>query len=206
MDLQKFCSQDDTRTNINKPFSQGVYTYATNNHVIIRVPRLPDVPEQIENKVDVASIEKFIGDYPYYSIPDTAKPTKNECPLCDGTGTVKVCPECDGTGKLTFTSAYNDYDVDCESCNGTGFTVFGKIEPTQCPKCEGSGKIIRWERSRASGRLYNNQYLSWLKELPECLLAEAKGYDPAHFKFNGGDGWIMPLKEEYAGHIQNGNI
>jgi hypothetical protein len=40
--------------------------------------------------------------------------------------------------------------------------------------------------------------------LPECILAEAKGSDPAHFIFAGGDGFLMPLdiKFFYGGEMR----
>lgn len=125
--LQKFCSTDSFRVNINKPFSQGEYTYATNGHIIVRVPRIEGIGEQEKSDkfkpVEPEKLFAAIKDFPYHPIPDIPEP---------------------------------------------------------------------WAHSEASGRLYNNLYLSWLKELPDCVLAEAEGYEPGHFKFTGGDGLLMP--------------
>ena len=45
IDLQQFCSKDDTRPYICKPFSFGEFSYATNGHIIVRVARRADVEE-----------------------------------------------------------------------------------------------------------------------------------------------------------------
>ena len=197
MDLQKFCSKDSIRININKPFSEGIYTYATNGHIIVRVPRIEGVGEQETsdkfNPVKPEPLFASIPDYPYFTIPDIPEPSFDECSKCAGTGKVKVCPECDGDGEVHFSTRYNNYDCDCETCGGDGVFVKGKGNENTCEKCDGEGKIYKRENSIASGRLYQNIYLSWLKELPECLLAETPGLAPGHFKFTGGDGLLMPL-------------
>jgi hypothetical protein len=36
VDLQGFCSTDSGRQNLQKPFSRGEFTWATNGHVLIR--------------------------------------------------------------------------------------------------------------------------------------------------------------------------
>jgi len=44
-DLKKYCSKDETRPYLHEPFSRGEWTYATNGHIAVRVPKLADVPE-----------------------------------------------------------------------------------------------------------------------------------------------------------------
>ena len=44
-DLQRFCSDDESRPSICHPFSQEKWTYATDGRLLIRVPRLAEVPE-----------------------------------------------------------------------------------------------------------------------------------------------------------------
>ena len=46
--ISKFCSKDSTRSSINSPYSLGEYTYATNGHIIIRLPRIDDIKENPE--------------------------------------------------------------------------------------------------------------------------------------------------------------
>lgn len=45
IDLSHFCYTEDDRPTIQQSWSRGDFTYATNGHVAIRVPRLRDVPE-----------------------------------------------------------------------------------------------------------------------------------------------------------------
>jgi hypothetical protein len=197
-DLQKFCSTDSTRVNINKPFSDGDYTYATNGCIIVRVTRIEGVGEQevfdTLKKIDAGKLFSNIPNYPYFTIPDIPEPSFDTCHKCAGTGKTKTCPECGGDGVVMLSNRYNHYECDCETCGGDGYYAKGKGEETTCEQCGGEGKIYKRENSIASGRLYRNIYLSLLKELPECLLAEAKDLEPGHFKFTGGDGMLMPLK------------
>src|SRR6185369_15900200 len=44
-ELKKFCARDGTRYHIDKPWSDRDWTYATNGHIIVRIPRLVSVPE-----------------------------------------------------------------------------------------------------------------------------------------------------------------
>jgi hypothetical protein len=46
VDLDLFC--DPERRNLAVPFSLNRHTYATNGHIIVRVPRRPDIPENKE--------------------------------------------------------------------------------------------------------------------------------------------------------------
>lgn len=198
MDLQKFCSTDLTRVNINKPFSRGEYTYATNGHILVRIARIGDIGEQEKSDkfkpTEPETLFAAVKDYPYHPIPDIPVPLSKDCFKCAGTGKTKTCPECDGDGEVHFSTRWNDYTCECESCNGDGLLVNGKGPDQTCDKCDGSGKIIETKNYEASGRLYNGLYLSWLKELPDCVLAAAEGTEPGHFKFTGGDGLIMPLR------------
>ncbi len=55
IDLKPFCGDNDIRYYLNEPFSEGEFTYATNGHILIRVPRRDDVPEvsvdSMKNKI-----------------------------------------------------------------------------------------------------------------------------------------------------------
>jgi hypothetical protein len=46
VDLNLFC--DPERRNLSVPFSLNGHTYASNGHIIVRVPRRPDIPENKE--------------------------------------------------------------------------------------------------------------------------------------------------------------
>ena len=106
-DLQKFCAdRDDIRYRMQKPFSQGEFTYATNGHVLICVQRLPDVAEDNEAPQCGALISKIPPAVNWIPIPECAALPEVECDECHGTG-MATCPTC-------------EHDSDCENCNHTG--------------------------------------------------------------------------------------
>ena len=198
--LQKYCGEGI----ISKPFSKGGFSYATDGVLIIRVAQIEGVEEQIINKPNVDSLwSKHVheGDS-YFPIPEIPEPESNVCTWCFGTGNVNPCPECNGEGVVYFSNHYNEYECDCETCDGSGFHIGDKTEdkrePKICKRCKGEGKIYKYGNSTVSGRLYNNKYLLMLKKLPNCVLAEAKDLDPGHFIFDGGDGFIMPLDPSFV--------
>lgn len=194
-DLQKFCSRDKTRLNINTPWSVGEYTYATNGHVILRVPRLPDVPENV-----VAPKVVIEGDpaslFPYAEPPewfpfdaiDLPKPETQPCATCDGKGKNFECPECDGSGEVEYSGRKASWTIDCELCHGGG-------ELDECVDCFGTGKFTPPKPIPVGGSHFNLEYLIWLKELPGCRVGpDADPLKQAPFQFDGGDGLLMPMK------------
>jgi hypothetical protein len=46
-----------------------------------------------------------------------------------------------------------------------------------------------------NGCYFQNQYLHLLKKLPNCQISPIGKDDPAWFKFDGGDGLIMPYRK-----------
>lgn len=112
INLKKFYSDDDTRERLKNPHSRGEYTYATNGHILIRVPRRSDVPEndQAPNCEGLFN-EAEKREYVWAPIPPDVPPVVREiidCDMCDGKGReyfddegrYKTCDECSGSGKL----------------------------------------------------------------------------------------------------------
>ncbi len=62
----------------------------------------------------------------------------SRCPVCGGTGNIKVkppvvtCLRCHGTGR-------KDSGLSCLACRGTGVVPVAK-DATTCPKCGGTGR------------------------------------------------------------------
>lgn len=110
VDLKKFCGTDAWRPYLHEPFSRGEYTYATNGHIMVRVPRVAGIGE----------------------IPLIKNPEKIFAPMpADGWRTLRValppvdpskeCSYCYGSGFLDDDEG--DCGLDCIECNGTGFVV-----------------------------------------------------------------------------------
>lgn len=103
-DLKQFCSDDETRSNIQQPWSRGDYSYATNGHIIVRVPRLQDVPENDCAPDARPLMDKTAPAKIWMPVPTQTMPPDIQCNWCDGTkrdpnDKRRKCDECHGTGK-----------------------------------------------------------------------------------------------------------
>lgn len=209
IDLTAFCSRDPFRTNLARPFTIGVWTYAATGHIAIRVPRRDDVPENPEAPKAIVSLFEP-GDRLSYAPLSVALPEpKNiRCAACRGRGHGDACGECHGTG---------EHQCDCEhcqercgGCGGTGITFSaGTIEENErkvCDECEGFG-VLPDERIVAfpQGLGMKMRYLRAVLSLPgptEMGIRVLHGYPsdgpvehPA--QFFRGPGWaaiVMPYR------------
>lgn len=163
IDLQPFCSTDPLRPYLQKPFSRGEWTYATNGHVLVRVPKVADIPEgetaaekvmtNIRPDADVSHLGEFI-------LPE---PEEIDCPTCEGRGTEHDCPDCE--------------------CG--------------CDACDSSGRA--WKKNSVSlrGAVFDARYLSFVTALPNLTFqTNCHKTAPSLFKFDGGEGVIMPMRIE----------
>ena len=127
LDLQQFCSTDPDRPQMHAPFSSAAWTWATNGHILVRVPRRDDVPENPEapNVKKVWDGAKWGAWRPAKRV-DLPPARFNTCDECNGRGWEHDCPSCQCT---------------CEECGGEG-----KIERTD-PVAVGPVKIaLRYAR------------------------------------------------------------
>lgn len=103
MDLKQFCAdKDDPRWFLHQPWSRGDFTYATNGHIIVRVPRLPDVPENVQAPNAQALMFKAAPAKDWMPVPAATMPPDGICDQCDGTGLDEDgedCEWCEHTGK-----------------------------------------------------------------------------------------------------------
>jgi hypothetical protein len=176
INLQPFCSTDPTREYIAQPYSQDDYTYATNGHICVRVPRREDVPENPKTP----QTAKFFRDESAVSwrplrkveLPESVK---RQCYACEGRGTKHDCPDC---------TCY------CEKCDSSGTVV------VLASICIGDGLFnIHYVRLLAAlpGIL-----------VPEQIGPEKSGHPGARmpFKFDGGEGLLFGLNGKCETHIE----
>lgn len=113
IDLKPFCATDERRPAMLEPFSLGDFTYATDGHAIIRVPRRDSVPPNRDNDF-AARFRKWalsvLLDAALAERAFAAPPAHTVVPGKPG----KKCPECNGK------------DSDCWECGGDG--VVGEID------------------------------------------------------------------------------
>jgi len=183
-DLQPWCYDDPEYRQgmISTPYSQDGYTIATNGHVLIRIPRMNDVARNGGPDI-VPLFENAPEPETYFPVPEPQPPTIRECTACFGK---KVCPECENEGTIEIHSRGRWYEVECRSCNGHGKFV-------SCDECDSTGEIVTWGRSKVGSQSFSDKYLTLLKTLPGVEIGPTYDLKPARFRFDGGDGLIMPM-------------
>lgn len=109
VDLQRFCfcEKEDgwARKAITQPWSEGGYTYASQGHILLRVPRLDNIPENSEApKISGGDLAGWLEKEPvagWHPVP-VCKVEKIKCPDCNGQKELYggPCEDCDGTGEV----------------------------------------------------------------------------------------------------------
>lgn len=199
--LQRFCNPEleDPRGMTHTPFSDDQYTYATNGHILVRAPKL-DQFEKNESFLDWASkaLEGFKRTPEKWLKVLPTTHSKETCKVCDGSGRLQECAECDGSGDVEFSTDYNDYEHECKSCRGEGVSKTGSFGTPDvvCDTCHGSGLV--WgdaHRDKYGEAYFCASLISLMQDLPNIEIGPFEANDVALFRFNGGDGLIMPLRQ-----------
>ena len=174
IDLKPFCSTDRFRPNLHNPFSLGSWTYATNGHVCVRVPRRDDVPEATDKPVAANTLfeRRNFSDAILRPLGEFDLPTLERWP----------CSRCEGRG----------HKHDCPDCN------------CECENCDGRGETEEDASVGVGGRFYTARYLRAVSALPELQIeTNPPGNDPLFFRFaEGGEGLWMPLRDRCEKHAE----
>lgn len=150
LDLTPFYNANHIRQELTKPFSDSYFTYATDGHIIIRVP----LQDYVVGNPGAPDVSRLFADNPlkigaqWFAIPDLPDKVTEPCPYCE-----HGCPECVNGWREKIKSV----DI------GNGY--------------------------------FQRKYLALLKTLPNCKIAPNGLRKPAWFKFDGGDGFLMPMRE-----------
>lgn len=182
-DLMPFCCSDSTRPVITHPWTAEGYTQATNGRILIRVAPIEDV--EINTTTAPVTDRLFPKQEPteWHDITELQLMPGETCPHCNKAESV-VCPECGGNGQVELSNHYNSYVVDCKTCEGSG--------ETYCRHCEGRG-FLEGVTQLGSAQ-YSSDLLRQLQSLPNCKVGIGKPLEPAWFRFDGGDGLVMPVR------------
>lgn len=207
IDLSVFCKTDHDM--LNTPWSEGDFTYASNGLLLVRVPRRDDVAEKIEApNIQGTSLGAGFDKTPieWFSVPNIEIATK-ECQKCKGTGHQYTCPECEGSGEVSLSTDWSDYgEHSCETCGGTGQLSkdhWLRLMPKgsnpageECHKCGGAGKLYDDGKAiKVGDALFTDTLLKKVAVLPGCKIGVIGELLPAIFRFDGGDGLLMPRHE-----------
>lgn len=181
-DLTPFCCDDNSKSNITHPWTGEGYTQATNGMILIRVSPVDGVKPSETAPVTGSLFPKHEPS-DWVEVSGIKLAATETCPVCNGeVGTVK-CPECHGDGEVEFENRYNDYTVECKTCEGEG--------EIRCRNCSGAGKV---DGINTVGEAkFSTVLLRLLVPLPNCRIGVVNDCAPAWFRFDGGDGLIMPI-------------
>lgn len=210
--LKLFCCTNSEKEALAEPYSSGDFTFATNGHVQIRVSRLPEVPEsEIAPKIAITEHDAVGKHYlkeptEWVALPAVTVEPKC-CTCCGGTGKAFQCPECDGDGWIGTETPWHRYDdQECKSCKGTGqvsesryalMSSWKAFMPDPVPEnCDSCNHGIIWPMvgEVINGVRINVRFLNLIGRLPGAQLGLFGELEIARFRFDGGDGLVMPMK------------
>lgn len=148
LDLKPFCSTKEHVREIREPFPRGDFLYATNGHIMVRVPRPADAVEverapHAEKLWDKTPLLE-LAPLPAMTLPAVKKV---DCASCGGgTESIHDCPNCNCECDTCGDQGEIEVQTTCE-VNGTIFdtkyvrliqTLPGVMFPTSPPKDVGA--------------------------------------------------------------------
>jgi len=186
--LADFCG---VTKQLNKPFCDGKYTYASDGKVIVRFPG-GEITEILVCSPGISKL-RFEQSGELVPLPELPKETKAICDICGGQGKVTICPECDGDGNIYYSTNNHEYEWNCKECDSAGY-IPGDEEV--CPECKGIGKVItNFKKSiNINGHKLQLGYLRKLSKLPGIKIVAHPVEYQHYFKFDGGDGILMGMR------------
>ncbi len=188
--LKRFAANgSDPREYMRAPFSRGEWTYATNGHIAVRVPKIDGV--EILPEKHIPRIEGLFKSSSDAFIDMPILPQPENCQMCNGTGIAHECPDCDGDGE--FEHGLHTYK--CKECDGSGQVTAGYEDYNEmpCRRCAGTG-VARFKPVQVGVSHFDLYYLILINGLPGLKFSPGAGrMDMAYFMFDGGDGILMPM-------------
>jgi len=170
IDLKPFCGS--LKKCLMQPFSFGEHTYATNGHIIVRVPRRGGVPELTDDRPTVEKLNWDGERGEAAEIPELPERIPEECG-----------------------DAWEDEE--------TGYRVCCEDKDDPCDIRAGEGICWKLQSIHVGPGIFNVEYLRLIKGLPGYVFYPVawgeKEYsaNASYFTFDGGDGLLMPCKEDY---------
>jgi hypothetical protein len=187
LDLTPFCLEYGARYQIDEPWTNGTYAYATDGRILIRVDaelcpgaraagslRLPkDCDNIVDGRENVNA---------WFPVPPVVP-----CDRCQSVGQyVQICDTCNGSGwtlddgRLNRCLHGDEDDGPDEECEA--------LQVWRCHDCK-----IEFANS-----LLAQWYVNLVRSLPDARIGVASGEPdvPVYFRFGGGCGAIMPISRD----------
>lgn len=172
-DIKQWCADEsDPRDYLREPFQfDGKFT-ATNGHVLIRTPYKGDQLNECSERI--AGTLKNV-----FSELDQLENKLREADLRDMEARQFIrdacCEECGGDRQVHVSNDFNEYEVDCKSCNATG-------------RLAETGHFYAYQ-----GVYVDQTYFNLLKDLTGLSLYGMN--DRVYFNANEGSGVIMGIRQ-----------
>lgn len=172
--LLEFCDRYAWRHAIGQPWAKDGYLYATDARIAIRIPTSqPDTP------TGDARLPKIADVFAQWPVPATA--AWQRWPV-----------------KPVFVDTAHETGEDCPICHGDGF-YYTDGDVRRCVYCDGSGKVQAFDNVELGKSYVAGVYWDKIRRLPDPWYVEPeKADEPVHFRFLGGEGLLMPIKQEDA--------
>jgi hypothetical protein len=183
IDLQPFCANYDSRYVLSKSFVRKGTRYATDGRICVRVDAAGQ--DDTEGTTPPSEDLGWGGDGDWKPIP-AVEPVMSmqKCPHC-------TCKTCHGSGETECPTCHND--CDCEECDGDGFDG--------CEQCHETGMMMLPDFYTIDGIKIAARYWDKIRALPNVMYAlpanKSDRLRPIAFRFDGGDGLVMPLRPDY---------
>jgi len=209
IDLIAFCGKNDIRSYLNAPATIGDYTYASNGHLMVRVPKLQGVETADFDffNAAIAKLEAALGLTPTaIQRLDGCNFKHVPCEYCKKQGFRFNCPECNGDGAVDLETDYSNYEVDCNTCIGKGHICESDFKQLKvihshirefkidCPACKGNKVVFEVKTQEIGKTTFTTALLFLLNSLPEAEIHTFGADDAGLIKFIGGEGLIMPMR------------
>jgi len=189
--LQKFCDPLEVRDITKSPFSFGGYTWATNGKILVRVPLIAGARDaDYKTAADLFGGGMVGGGI---ALPTIPAPVFETCKECAGKGYFQQCkcPACQGAGECECQTC--GHESDCDRCKSMGYIPDLTAAKEPCEDCGGTGQRETLASIELGIARFQNRYLRLIADLPGFEF-QAHGLDmPGRFRWDGGEGMLMPL-------------
>lgn len=191
--LKEFCSIDQERSNILRPWLRHGVIRATNGHILIHVPEHLVPGHSIEPNDLAPDSDKVLNgpllstdSYPLdEALLDEIIASKQSVFAVDKE---RLCRDCDGDGR-TLCRECQDGTIQCHSCGGTGKIKFNSLdnEPPHFSRqaVEYFGKKLNWNYLKLISRVIKTFGGDW-RIAPGKNIGDGYGHAPMVFRNTDG--------------------
>jgi len=161
---------------LTEPFVQGGYVYATDGKIAIRIPtRRPDTFHEGRFPNMQQVFDTLLTNHSGSKEPWQPWPTK---PV------------------FAPTEPAAQTGIDCPICRTQGH-YYADGDSATCVYCDATGWVERWDNVDTGKSIIAGRYWRLISRLPNVWYRERmRDGDPIWFRFAGGDGLLMTIKQE----------